>query len=266
MTVPPASSPHPPTDPQPSDAAIDPRPSIKAERRALPRKFYASATAAQEGDAFQLLLDGRRAKTPARRFLTVPNAVIAERLVAEWAAQEVFIDPSRMPLTTLACTAIDAVAQQPTEVAAEIVKYAGTDLLCYRADAPEGLIAAEVTVWDPILDWAARDLGAIFAVSSGLAHVTQAPAVTEQIAKAIGTRHALSLAALHVLTTLTGSAVLALAVDRRHLSIAQAWRAAHIDEDWQIAKWGVDADAATRRAKRQEEAAVAAFVLGAMGP
>jgi chaperone required for assembly of F1-ATPase len=101
-------------------------------------------------------------------------------------------------------------------------------------------------------------------VSSGLTYVTQAPAVLTAVARAIGTRHPLSLSALHVLTTLTGSAVLALAVDRRHLSIAQAWRAAHVDEDWQIAKWGTDDEAEKRRAKRHEAAAVAAFVLGAL--
>jgi chaperone required for assembly of F1-ATPase len=254
MTVPPLFS----DDPRPAPQRI------RSEPRVLPRKFYKTASVAAEGEDWQLLLDGRKAKTPGKRQLTVPDEAIGERLAAEWAVQDLHIDPATMPLTTLACTAIDAVAQQADAVAAEIVKYAGTDLLCYRADAPDGLIAAEAEAWDPVLDWAARDLGAIFAVSTGLVHVTQAPAVTTAIARAIGTRHPLSLAALHVLTTLTGSAALALAVDRRRLSIAQAWRAAHIDEDWQIAKWGEDGEAKKRRAKRHEEAAVAAFVLGVL--
>jgi chaperone required for assembly of F1-ATPase len=253
MTVPPSSD-----DPRPVS------PKLRPDARVFPRRFYTTVSTTPDGDTWQLLLDGRKAKTPGKRPMTAPAEAIAERLASEWAAQKIHIDPASMPLTTLACTAIDAVTLQADAVAAEIVKYAGTDLLCYRADGPEALVAAEAEAWDPLLDWAARELGAIFAVSNGLAHVTQPPGVATNIAAAVGVRHPLSLAALHVLTTLMGSAVLALAVDRRRLSIAQAWRAAHVDEDWQIAKWGVDSEAVTRRAVRHEEAAVAAFVLGVL--
>ncbi len=254
MTVPPLFS----DDPRPAPQKI------RSEPRVLPRRFYTAVSVAEDGDAWQLLLDGRKAKTPGKRPLTVPAEAIAQRLTDEWAAQTTHIDPLKMPLTTLACTAIDAVAFQADAVTDEIVKYAGTDLLCYRSDGPDALNAAEAEAWDPVLDWAARDLGTIFAVSTGLLHVTQAPAVATQVARAIGTRHPLSLAALHVLTTLTGSAVLTLAVDRRRLSIAQAWQAAHVDEDWQIARWGQDEGAMKRRAIRHEEAATAAFVLGVL--
>ncbi len=245
----------------PNDKSRGDRPNIRPDARALPRKFYTTVSAAADGCAWHLLLDGRKAKTPGKRPLTVPNEAIAERLVSEWAAQTIEIDPATMPLTTLACTAIDAVALQPAPVTDEIVKYAGSDLLCYRADGPDALIAAEAAAWDPLLDWAARELGAHFAVSTGVAYVAQAPAVATQIARAVGERPPLSLAALHVLTTLTGSAILALAVDRGRLTIPEAWRAAHIDEDWQITRWGQDTDAATRRVVRLAEAETAAFVL-----
>lgn len=245
---------------QPNDQP-PPSPATAGDRRVLPRRFYSTVSIVEADGTWHLELDSKPAKTPGKKPLAVANAAIAERLAAEWRAQATHIDPATMPITTLVCTAIDAVALQPEAVAAEIVKYAGSDLLCYRAEAPQELVAAEAAAWDPILDWAARDLGAVFALSNGFAHVAQSDMAIRQIAQAVGNRPPLSLAALHVLTTLMGSAVLALAVDRQRLTIAEAWRAAHVDEDWQIAKWGEDAEAARRRAVRLRDAEAAATVL-----
>lgn len=242
------------------------KPAVRADRqgRPLPRRFYTTAVTSTDGSAWQLLLDGRRAMTPGKRPLAVASAAIAARLVDEWSAQQEFITPATMPVTTLVCSALDAVALQPEAVINEIVKYAGSDLLCYRAEAPEGLVAAQSALWDPVLAWAARDLGVAMIVADGLMPVVQPADTSIAIGAAIGAPSPVSLAALHVLTTLMGSTVLALAVDRQHMTLAEAWRAAHVDEDWQISLWGEDADAIERRAHRYAEAQAADFVLKAV--
>lgn len=254
------------TEPKDTGPSDDNKPAVRADRQSRPllRRFYTTATTSSDGATWQLLLDGRRAMTPGKRALAVPSQAIGARLVEEWSAQQDHIDPATMPVTTLVCTALDAVALQSAAVAAEIVRYAGSDLLCYRAEAPEGLVAAQAEFWDPVLAWAARDLGASMSVADGIMPVVQPAEAAATIASAIGPRTPLSLAALHVLTTLMGSALLALAVDRNHLTLAEAWRAAHVDEDWQIALWGEDADAVQRRAYRFADAQAATFVLQAV--
>jgi chaperone required for assembly of F1-ATPase len=182
-------------------------------------------------------------------------------MAAEWSAQREHIDPAQMPLTTLACSALDAVSGAEAAVIDEIVKYAGSDLLCYRADAPEGLVLAQARHWDPVLAWSARDLGACFNTATGLIHVAQPAAMPDQIRVALAGYDALAVAAVHVLTSIMGSTVLALAVARGHLGLDAAWAAAHVDEDWQIARWGCDAEAQARRAYRYSQARAAALVL-----
>jgi chaperone required for assembly of F1-ATPase len=150
------------------------------------------------------------------------------------------------------------------EVRAEIASYAGADLLCYRAGEPEALIEAQATAFDPILEWARETLGARFVLSEGVVHVTQPEPTMQAIEAALNeVEDPFAVAALHVITTLTGSALLALAVARGRLSAADAWRAAHVDEDYQISRWGEDADAATRRAARWREMEAAAKVFEA---
>jgi chaperone required for assembly of F1-ATPase len=231
--------------------------------RPLPKRFYkvASVGNAPDGAGFSILLDQRTAKTPAKRALVVPYRALAEDISAEWATQANVVDPATMPLTTLAITAIDAVAGREANVAAQIVEYSGSDLLCYRADSPEALAARQAALWDPILAWAASDLGARFVLGEGVMPVTQPPEATAAIACAIAGMTPLPLAALHVMTTLTGSALLALAVRRKRLSADGAWAAAHVDEDFQISQWGEDTEATTRRAKRWTEMQAAARVI-----
>ncbi len=231
--------------------------------RPLPKKFYKDASVGEVDGGFTVLLDGRRVKTPRKRNFVVPARPVAEALAGEWAAQVDHIDPAKMPLTTLVFTALDAVAGNEDAVSAEIVKYAGSDLLCYRAEAPAELVDNQARNWDPVLRWAGEALGARFVIANGLMPVTQPEAASVAIARAINDLPTLQLAGLHVLTTLMGSALLALAVLRGHLSLAEAWAAAHVDEDWQIAQWGEDAEASRRRAQRRGEAEAAAILLAA---
>jgi chaperone required for assembly of F1-ATPase len=218
----------------------------------LPRRFYKTAEA---GDAppFQILLDGRIVKTPKKRVLAVPTKALGEAIAEEWQAQQDVIDPSRMPLTRFANTAIDAVSDTEDAVAADIVAYAGSDLVCYRAETPEELVALQSRDWNPIVAWADQTLGAAFRVVPGVMHVPQPPAALEAVAAALTPHDAFRLTGLHVLTTLMGSALLALALARGAVTADAAWAAAHVDEDYQISLWGEDAEAVARRRGRRAE-------------
>lgn len=221
--------------------------------RALPKRFYTDVAAAPRGDGYAVHLDGRPLRTPGKLVLVLPSAVLADAIAAEWAAQKDHIDPLTMPLTRLANSVRDQVDGREPEVRADIAKYAGSDLVCYRADSPEGLVAAQASSWDPVLDWARRDLGCDLAIGTGIVHVAQSVESRASIEAAVAPLEGFRLAAAHVMTTLLGSVVLALAVLHGRLSADDAWAAAHVDEDWQIGKWGTDAEAMRRRAARLAE-------------
>jgi chaperone required for assembly of F1-ATPase len=217
-------------------------------------RFYKAAGVAEREDGtFAVLLDGRQIKTPAGKTLCLPTLGLAEAVAAEWAAQGETIAPASLLLTKLANTAIDGVAARQNEVAGEIVRYAGTDLVCYRADHPEGLVAAQAAAWNPVLSWAGTRYGAPFLISVGIAHVDQPQASLAAIAEAVKALGVFKLTGLHVMTALTGSALIALAHAEGVLNAAAAWAAAHTDEDWQIARWGEDQEASQRRKARLAE-------------
>jgi chaperone required for assembly of F1-ATPase len=146
-------------------------------------------------------------------------------------------------------------------VRAEIAKYAASDLLCYRAEGPAELVRRQAEAWDPVLAWAGSEFGAHLITGRGIVPVCQSPAALAAIASRLSDLDALALTAHHVMTTLTGSAVLALAHARGRLTAEQAWAAAHIDEDWQIGQWGEDAEAQARRARRWAEMQAASRLL-----
>jgi chaperone required for assembly of F1-ATPase len=238
---------------------------VEAARRAvrpqLRKRFYDRADVTETAGQFAVSLDGRPVMTPARKPLAAPARALATLLAEEWNAQGEFIDPATMPLTRLANTIIDGVTASQPEVAAEIAKYLGADLVFYRADTPEGLVARQSAAWDPILDWARETLGARFVLSQGVMHVAQPDSALAAAAAAIPGDDAWRLGALHAVTTLTGSALIALALMHKKLSVDSAWTAAHIDEDWNMEFWGRDALAMERRAFRFREMQAAASVL-----
>jgi chaperone required for assembly of F1-ATPase len=244
--------------------AKDPLDAMEAARRsmrpALRRRFY-EKTAVQRGpEGFAILLDGKPVRTPARRLLNAPSPALAEAITAEWDAQKEVIDPNAMPLTRLANSIIDGVAPAPLPVAEEIAQYLGSDLLFYRAEGPQGLVERQARQWDPILAWARDVLGARFLLAAGVMFVEQ-PEEAIAAAKAAIPADAWRLGAVASITTLTGSALLALAMLRGRLSVDEAWAAAHLDEDWNMEFWGRDQRALERRAHRFTEMLAAAEVL-----
>ena len=250
---------------QPAEGArADPNVSARrAARPTLRSRFYTAVAINQLPEGHAVTLDGKLMRTPARRLLAAPMPAIADALRDEWDAQAQFVDPARMPLTRLANSIIDGVADRREEVAAEIVKYVGSDLLFYRADGPEGLVAKQGAAWDPIVRWAADELGARFVLVEGIVHVRQLdPAIAA--ARAAVPADAWIVGALHSITTLTGSGLLALALMHRFRDAEAIWRAAHVDEDWNFETWGVDDLAMSRRAAREAEFKAAGLVLDAM--
>jgi chaperone required for assembly of F1-ATPase len=248
--------------------AHEPRDPMKAAqssmRGALPRRFFVRVDIAAAEGGFALLLDGRTARTPKKRVLTTPNAEAAAALAAEWDMQRDLLDPARMPLTRLLNSALDGVAETADAVRAETARYAGSDLICYRADAPEALVERQSVVWDPLVGWARERHGARLALTAGVIHVAQTDTATAALSRAVDAVPApFALAALSTVTSITGSLVIALALREGRLTPDEAWAAAHVDEAYQTEVWGRDEDAEARMAARRLDFDAAALLLSA---
>lgn len=244
------------------------RAAARCARAPLPRRFYEMVEIAEGEGGFAVRLDGKGARTPGRRALVLPVRPLAEAIAAEWTGQGERLDPTTMPLTRLANAAIDGAAREMAAVEAEIVKYAGSDLICYRAGAPASLARAQGEAWDPLIALARDKLGAKLAVAEGIVFMAQAEEAVAAVARAVRAAVAsdlaapFRLAALHEMTALTGSCVIALAIARGELDLDAGWAAAHVDEDFQMNAWGRDEEALSRRASRFVEMRAAARVSG----
>lgn len=232
-------------------------------KKALPRRFWTNVTVAARDGGFGVDLDGKPVRTPGKTLLVVRTEALAKRLAREWRAQVEWVEPATMPLTRLVNTAIDGVVNAMAETAAEVAKFAETDLVCYRAGDPASLVAAQAEAWDPVLAFARRDLGARFICAEGVMYVAQPETAHAAVRAAVasvatGPAGPLRLAALSLMTNLTGSVLLALAVARGEMSAEAAWTTAHVDEDYQMRAWGTDVDALARRAARWQDMQAAA--------
>src|SRR5436190_15558249 len=242
---------------------LDPEEAVRRATRVPQRKrFYKEAGIAPADGGFAVTLDGKPIRTPSGRHVVAPTGAIAEAIAAEWNAQGETIDPLTMPLTRFA-NSVAEVTDRVDAVADDVAKYLGTDLLFYRAGHPEALVAKEAAHWDPIVFWAAESLGAHFMLSEGILHVRQ-PDTAIAAARAAFPKNPWSIAALHVVTTLTGSALLALALAHSVRDPDQIWAAAHVDEDWNVEKWGIDEEVAHRRAARLVDFRAATQILEAL--
>ena len=194
-----------------------------------------------------VLLDDRPLRTPAKRALVVPSEPLARAIAAEWDAQETDIRPERMPLTRLAATALDRTALARDTIVAEVANYAGTDLVCYRAEQPPTLAARQHAAWQPLIDWAASRYDAGLAVTAGILPQPQSPASLKAYAAAVGSLDDFRLTALQAATAACGSLVIALALFEGRIDADAAFAASQLDETFQIEAWGEDAEAASRR-------------------
>ena len=225
------------------------------------RRFYETAAIAEDGPPHALLLDDKPVMTPQRRRLELPSRALAEALAQEWQSQGPDLVPTTMPLTRLAHGAIDLVTPDPSRAISEIAGYAGSDLLCYRAESPVALAVQQAKGFDPILAWAAGLLGTGFETVVGVMPRPQPAETLEALSRLLAAQDPFRLIALHAITTLTGSAILALALAEGRITPQEAWSAAHVDEDWQMAQWGHDELALQRRAFRRADFDAAVAVL-----
>ncbi|MGJ5204858.1 ATP12 family chaperone protein [Bradyrhizobium sp. HKCCYLR20261] len=243
--------------PDPQEAA---RQAMRAPQR---KRFYKEAGTAETEGGHHVTLDGRPIRTPSGRVVVVPVKQLAEAVAAEWGAQGETIDPATMPLTRFANSVVQSVVDRVDDVREDMARYLQSDLLFYRAGHPEGLVEREAAHWDPVLDWARDTLGAHFILSEGIMHVTQ-PAAAVAAARAALPTGPWAVAAAHVVTTVTGSALLALALAHGVRDAGQVWAAANVDEDWNVEQWGADEEAMSRRAAREVDYLAAVRILGAV--
>lgn len=215
------------------------------------KRFWKAATVAPKTGGFAVELDGRPVKTPAKQALLVPTHAMAEAIAVEWDAQQELINPHTMPVTKTANAAIDKVAVQHAEVVDMLAAYGDSDLLCYRAEAPEELVARQAAHWDPMLDWAEQELGARLLPRTGVMHVPQAPEAVASLHQRTHALNAFELAAFHDLVAMSGSLVLGFAAALGARPADEIWEISRLDEIWQEQQWGEDEEAtAVARIKR----------------
>ena len=226
------------------------------------KRFYKAVSVAPADGGFAVLLDGKSVKTPGRNALILPSEKLAQAIAEEWRGQGDEVIATTMPLLRLANTVIDGVVANRDEVIGAILRFGENDLLCYRAHQPPELAARQTVGWDPILDWVAERHGAVMRVAGGLTHVDQPPQALAALRQALQGFDPFTLGGLHVIASVTGSTVLALAVADGFLSGARAFELSRIDETYQAEKWGEDAEAAKRTAALAHELDRAVELIG----
>lgn len=217
------------------------------------KRFWQTARAVKADGGFAVELDGRPIRTPAKAALILPTAAMAAAVAAEWDAQEGEVRPATMPVTRAANAAIDKVRVRRAEVAGLIAAYGDGDLLCYRAEAPETLVARQAAAWDPLLDWAAERFGARLTAVAGVVHVPQPGEAIARLTAPVRALDPFCLTALHDLVGLSGSLVIGLAAIGDAAGIEALWRASRIDETWQQEQWGIDEDARAQAVAKESD-------------
>ena len=225
-------------------------------------RFYRDVAVEQAGEAYRILFDGKPLRTPAGAAFLLPNQALAQAVADEWQAQGQKLNPRSFHLTKLANAAIDRVAANRDACVEQILAFAKSDLLCYRARARQDLAARQAAQWDPLLEWACARYGAKFQAAAGIAFVEQPPEAIERLARALGCHDDFALAALYAAAVLTGSAIIPLALSEGRLDADEAFAVAQLDELYQAEKWGQDPEALIRsRSKGGELTHIARFLF-----
>ena len=225
------------------------------------RRFWDVAGVAGEKGAFRVVLDGKPMRIPGGAPLVIEGRGLAEAIAAEWQAaggeKGGKFTMDAVPLTRLAGTAQDRIAPAPGPVAAELARYAESDLLCYRAERPDALVLRQALAWQPWLDWLERRHGARLEVAEGIMHRAQDPAALARVQEVMAGFSPWALAALGIAVPGLGSVVLGLALAEGALDAGEAHRLAHLDELFQIEQWGKDAEGMRRLAVVAEDLVLA---------
>jgi len=220
------------------------------------RRFYKVVTVDAGETGFQVRLDGKPVLTPARHPLLVRSAALAEAIAAEWSAQEQYIRPETMPMMQLACTCADRLTALRGLITDELLNYLPTDLLCYRAESPNDLVARQTALWQPLLDWfTVWSGGVVLPVTTGLVPPPQDPTARDLLRARLDRYDAPTMTALQASVLASGSLVLGLAQIEGKMTAAEVFAASQLDETYQIELWGEDPEATKRRAALAEDLA-----------
>ncbi|HEV2365750.1 MAG TPA: ATP12 family protein [Caulobacteraceae bacterium] len=230
------------------------------------RRFWKSADVAPADGGFAVRLDGRTPRSPRGKALRLPTKALAELAAAEWAGAGETLEPASMPATRLAWSALDDISADRGGAAQTLVRYAGSDLLCYLAEGPEKLRRRQEAAWTPLRLWAGELLGSPFAVGEGVVHRPQPPATLEAVGALAAAADDFDLAGLAFGAPLFGSAILSLALRAGRIVAASAFSASRLDEAFQEQAWGVDPLAAQRTAALEREAAMLGAWFAALRP
>lgn len=223
--------------------------------------FWSEVSVGPVENGFAVLLDGREVRTPLKSKLIVPTEAFAKEIAKEWASLEDKVDPEKLPLTKMANAAIDKVSVQYDTIIPMLAEYATTDLLCYRATRPAGLVERQEEIWGPLLKWFSAEYNVTLQVGSGVMPISQPSDVLVKCSEILRKYTFFELAAVYDLISLSGSFVIGLAAADKKLSVSEAWSASRIDEEWQIQEWGEDEEASDLALTRQQAFARSSFVL-----
>ncbi len=225
------------------------------------KRFWKLAEVVESDGGFGVALDGRRLKTPGRADLVVPTRALADAIAAEWQECGETVDPRGMPVTGLANAALERVAADRPAFAANLARYAESDLTCYRAEGPAALVARQAESWDALLGWARRRYDVDFATCAGVMHVTQPAETVRKLDHEVALLDDFRLAGLSPLVTIGGSLIAGLAVLEEMMPAEDAWEAVSLDDRWQLEQWGDDPEArAALDARRRDFMAAARFL------
>jgi len=225
------------------------------------KRFYKAVDVVESADGAAIQLDARPVRTPAKRELRVPTRGLADAVADEWRAQTENIKPASMPLTQIASTALDHVGPNRGEVVEITAAYGSSDLLCYRADAPAELVVRQASAWNPVLEWFTSHTGVALVTTTGIIHRTQPADAVSVMDRLVADHDDWRLAGLSLATARLGSLVLAIGLINGKFSAAEAMALAHVDEDFQIERWGQDDEALAHRAGVAADVATARTLI-----
>ncbi|WP_455481519.1 ATP12 family chaperone protein [Bartonella sp. B35(2025)] len=228
----------------------------------LPKRFYKEVKIRCEESGFSILLDECPVKTPARHHFLVPTEIFAKLVVQEFESQKEVIDPVKMPITRLVNTVLDGVAGNMQVIFEDLLRFVTCDMIFYRAKAPKELVQRQCEQWDPLLNWVEEELGSHFNLTEGLMYVEQPREAIQAVSNYLRrVESPYMLAALHTITTLTGSTIIALAIAAGRIDSDHAWDIAHLDENWTMEQWKTDEETMARRAYKKIEFTAAVTII-----
>lgn len=225
------------------------------------KRFYKTVNVTDVDGGYGVKLDSYALRTPGKKPLMLPSAHLAGLVAAEWDAQAEHIQPEIMPVTRLMNVAVERTPDMRDELVAEMRKYAGTDVLCYREDNLKVLTARQSERWDPVLNWVKTQHDVVLNVTSGIMAIGQPEDSLDKVAEFARQQDDIALTLLTHFTSVFSSAVLGITVLDGYKTAHQALALSRLDEHYQIELWGQDEEAQERADAIESETLALAKIL-----